>query len=65
MMFGLPTAVGGALALGFFHVTRQPDAPRRGKILLRSGAIYIGGVALAAAPTLVLLLGRRRARYAT
>jgi hypothetical protein len=53
---GIATAVGGAFTLGLFHLTQELDAPSKISVLLRSATIFTGGIALALAPPLALLL---------
>jgi hypothetical protein len=52
---GIATAAGGAFTLGLFHMTRAPEV-QRPRALLRSAAIYIGGVVLAVGPALALVI---------
>jgi hypothetical protein len=53
---GIATAVGGVFTLGLFHLTQEPGARQKIRVMLRSGAIYSGGIALALVPPLALLV---------
>jgi Dolichyl-phosphate-mannose-protein mannosyltransferase len=53
---GIATALGGALTLGLFHWTQKLATRQKIKVLLRSAAIYTGGIALAVVPPLALLV---------
>jgi hypothetical protein len=53
---GIATALGGALTLGLFHLTQNPDPRQKIRAMLWSAAIYSGGIALAVVPPLALLV---------
>jgi Dolichyl-phosphate-mannose-protein mannosyltransferase len=52
---GIAAGAGGAFTLGLFHIAQKLDARQRTRALLRSGTIYLTGIALASGPALVLL----------
>jgi hypothetical protein len=54
---GVAAAVGGAFTLGLFHLTRRIGAKQRTRAVVRSAAIYTGGIALALPPLALLLAG--------
>ncbi len=53
---GIATALGGAFTLVLFHLTQKLDARQRMRVVLRSAAMYSGGIALALVPPLALLV---------
>jgi dolichyl-phosphate-mannose-protein mannosyltransferase len=59
---GIVTAAGGACMFGMFHLTRQIEPRQKTRALLRSAAIYTGGIALALVPPLAFLVAAGAAR---